>query len=160
MSDGPGQQSMLFEKNIAFRFDWEAVITPVVDVLLERNDVGSHRLAIYGISQAGYWVPRALAFEHRIAAAVVDPGVVDVSTSWMEHLPSGMRKLLADGNEKLLNLETSLGMKMSGATSRLCNFRARPYRQDSYFRTMQEVLKYNLTDIADQIRGVVTLISG
>ena len=31
-------------------------------------------LALYGISQAGYWVPRALAFEHRIAAAVADPG--------------------------------------------------------------------------------------
>lgn len=152
MFDGPGQQSMLFEKNIAFRFDWEAVITPVVDFLLAREDVGSHRLAIYGISQAGYWVPRALAFEHRIAAAVVDPGVVDVSTSWMEHLPSVMRKLLTDGNEKLFNLEMFLGMKMSSATSRLWNFRAKPYRQDSYFRTMQEVLKYNLTDVADQIR--------
>ena len=42
---------------------------------------------IYGISQAGYWVPRALAFEHRMAAAIVDPGVDDVSTSWLGHLP-------------------------------------------------------------------------
>jgi hypothetical protein len=29
--DGPGQQSMLFERGTAFRPDWEAVLTPVVD---------------------------------------------------------------------------------------------------------------------------------
>ncbi|TCL64671.1 alpha/beta fold hydrolase [Rhizobium sp. BK251] len=152
MFDGPGQQSLLFEKDVPFRFDSEAVITPVVDFLLERPDVGSNRLAIYGVSQAGYWVPRALAFEHRIAAAVADPGVVEVSTSWIEHLPSGLRKLLAEGNERRFDLEMSLGMKLSRETSRMWNFRARPYRQDGYFKTIQEVLKYNLTDVVGRIR--------
>lgn len=143
MFDGPGQQSLLFEKSVPFRFDWEAVVTPVVDFLLARADVGSHRLTIYGVSQAGYWVPRALAFEHRIAAAVADPGIVDVSTSWTEHLPSGLKKLLVEGNEKTFDLEMSWGMKLSAETSRMWNFRARPYQQEGYFRTMQEVLKYN-----------------
>lgn len=152
MFDGPGQQSLLFERDVPFRFDWEAVVTPVVDFLLGRDDVGSHRLAIYGVSQAGYWVPRALAFEHRITAAVADPGVVDVSTSWIEHLPSGLKKLLAEGNERLFDIEMSFGMKLSGATSRMWNFRARPYRQDGYFRTIQEVLKYNLTDVVGRIQ--------
>jgi hypothetical protein len=71
--DGPGQQSMLFERNIPFRHDWEQVITPVVDFLLARPDVDPAGIVLYGISQAGYWVPRALAFEHRIAAAIADP---------------------------------------------------------------------------------------
>ena len=31
--DGPGQQSMLFERGVPFRFDWEQVITPIVDYL-------------------------------------------------------------------------------------------------------------------------------
>ncbi|QRM55393.1 alpha/beta hydrolase [Sinorhizobium sp. BG8] len=152
MFDGPGQQSLLFERDVPFRFDWEAVITPVVDFLLERADVGSNPLAIYGVSQAGYWVPRALAFEHRIAAAVADPGVVDVSTSWVEHLPSELKKLLNEGNERRFDIEMSLGMKLSGDTSRMWKFRARPYRQDSYFKTIREVLKYNLTDVAGRIR--------
>ena len=26
--DGPGQQSMLFERGVPFRYDWEAVLTP------------------------------------------------------------------------------------------------------------------------------------
>lgn len=152
MFDGPGQQSLLFEKGLPFRHDWEAVVTPVVDFLLGRDDVGSNRLAIYGVSQAGYWVPRALAFEHRISAAVADPGVVDVSTSWLEHLPAGLKKLLAEGKEQAFDLEMGIGMKLSRDTSRTWQFRARPYGQESYFRTMREVLKYNLAGVAGQIR--------
>jgi hypothetical protein len=152
MFDGPGQQSLLFEKDLPFRFDWEAVVTPVVDFLLHRADTGADRLAIYGVSQAGYWVPRALAFEHRISASVVDPGVVDVSTSWVAHLPSELKKLLIQGNERRFNIEMALGMKLSRNTSRTWNFRARPYRQDGYFKTIQEVLKYNLTDVVGSIR--------
>ncbi|MFI6360353.1 alpha/beta hydrolase family protein [Streptomyces sp. NPDC050743] len=79
--DGPGQQSMLFAQGVPFRPDWKNVVTPVVGFLLARPDVDPRRIALAGISQAGYWVPRALAFEHRIAAAVADPGVVRVVDS-------------------------------------------------------------------------------
>ena len=77
--DGPGQQAALYEQNIPFRHDWEAVLTPVLDAILARPDVDEDRVALIGVSQAGYWVPRAIAFEHRFAAAVADGGVVDVS---------------------------------------------------------------------------------
>ena len=50
------------------------MVTPVVDWLLARPDVDPDRIALAGVSQAGYWVPRAVAFEQRIAAAVADPG--------------------------------------------------------------------------------------
>ena len=72
--DGPGQRPMLFERGVPFRHDWEHVITPVVDFRLTRPDVDPAQMVLYGISQGGYWVPRALAFEHRIAAAIADPG--------------------------------------------------------------------------------------
>jgi len=78
--DGPGQQSMLFERGVPFRHDWEHVITPVVDFLLARSDVDPSQIVLYGISQAGYWVPRAVAFEHRIAAAIADPGAMTSSS--------------------------------------------------------------------------------
>jgi len=45
----------------------------VVDAMLRRPEVDAKRIALVGISQGGYWVPRALAFEHRIAAGVADP---------------------------------------------------------------------------------------
>jgi len=66
--DGPGQQSMLFERGIPFRYDWEAVLTPVIDELITRPDVDPDGLLGYGISQGGYWLPRALAFEQAVVA--------------------------------------------------------------------------------------------
>lgn len=56
--DGPGQQAALYEQAIPFRPDWEAVLTPVIDAMLERQDVDPNRIAVIGVSQAGYWVPR------------------------------------------------------------------------------------------------------
>ncbi|HEV7653501.1 MAG TPA: dipeptidyl aminopeptidase, partial [Mycobacteriales bacterium] len=58
--DGPGQQAMLFERDVPFRPDWEAALTPVVDTLVERSDVDAAGLLAYGVSQGGYWLPRAL----------------------------------------------------------------------------------------------------
>ena len=51
-----------------------------------------------GVSQAGFWVPRGISFEHRFAAAVADGGVVDVSVGWVGQLSEEMRQLLQDGN--------------------------------------------------------------
>src|SRR5262249_4548814 len=76
--DGPGQNVALHGQKLYFRPDWEAVITPVVDWLTARADVDPYAIVLHGVSQAGYWVPRAVAFEKRIAAAVADPGVVRV----------------------------------------------------------------------------------
>jgi hypothetical protein len=93
--DGPGQQSMLFEHGMPFRHDWEVVLTPVIDFLAERRDVNSSALTGYGISQGGYWITRALAFERRMVAAVADPGVVDlvgqITTPNFHCQPTGRR---------------------------------------------------------------------
>ncbi|SNS24567.1 alpha/beta hydrolase family protein [Rhodococcoides kyotonense] len=151
MFDGPGQQSMLFERSIGFRPDWEAVVTPVVDVLVARPDVDTDKLALYGISQGGFWVPRALAFEHRFAAAVLDPGVVDVATSWTGHFPKNMIRMLDDGDRKTFDRDMALGMKVSKETAREWNFRARPYCTDGYFDTVMEVRKYNLDGLLGKI---------
>ncbi|MCJ7438986.1 MAG: acetylxylan esterase, partial [Acidimicrobiia bacterium] len=87
-------------QHLYFRPDWEKVVTPVVDWVLERPEVDPARIVLHGISQAGYWVPRAVAFEPRIAAAVADPGVVRVADSWRAHLPEVMTQLLDQGDKK------------------------------------------------------------
>jgi hypothetical protein len=74
------------------------VLTPVIDALIAREDVDAARLAVVGIGEAGYAVPRALAIEHRLAAAVVDPGVVDVSARWLATLPAPLADLLCRGD--------------------------------------------------------------
>lgn len=127
--DGPGQQSMLFERGVPFVPDWETVLTPVVDALVTRPDVDADGLLAYGISQGGYWLPRALAFEHRFRAAVADGGVVDVSRTWNAHLPPVLLDLLHSGDA------TTFDQYMSEPaddpqTERELAFRARPYGAD------------------------------
>lgn len=116
--DGPGQQSLLYERNISFRYDWEKVLTPVVDFLLARDDVDADRLAVLGISQAGYWVPRALAFERRFAAAIADGGVVDISRTWFANLPPVLLSLYREGKTDHFDQAMTAANDRPGGTGR------------------------------------------
>jgi hypothetical protein len=148
--DGPGQQSMLFQRGVPFRHDWEAVLTPVVDALLARPEVDPAALLGYGVSQGGYWLPRALAFEHRLAAAVADGGVVDVAATWNKNLPEPMLDLLRTGQKDAFN--QLLGrLDADPARARDFAFRARPYGRSDPFDTFTEVQQYQLRDVSHQI---------
>jgi Prolyl oligopeptidase family len=151
--DGPGQQAVLYEQGIPFRPDWEAVLTPVLDAMLARPDVDRDRIAVIGVSQAGYWVPRALAFEHRFAAAVADPGVVDVSTAWTDSLPHVMRKQLHDGKQSAFDREMHLAELFQHDTKTTLTFRGHPYgiENGSRFALFQTVTEYRLGDEVAQI---------
>ena len=157
--DGPGQQSELFEKNVPFRPDWEHVLTPVFDVVAGLDGVDAMRIAVYGISQGSFWVARALAFEHRFVAAITDPGIVDVSTSWTGHLPHSLRKLLDEGQLEKFDKEMALGLKLSPETARTWQFRARPYGTTGYGETIQAVRKYTVADVAAEISTPLLILS-
>jgi len=73
--EGPGQGEVIREQGIPFRYDWEAVIVPVVDYALTRPEVDPDRVALMGISLGGYLAPRGAAFEPRLAALIADGGV-------------------------------------------------------------------------------------
>jgi Prolyl oligopeptidase family len=144
--DGPGQQAALFEQGILFRPDWEAVLSPVFDAVSSRTDVDPERVAVIGISQGGFWVARALAFEHRFAAAVADPGVVDVSTSWTDPLPEPMRQQLAEGERSAFDREMHLAELFAPATGATLRFRGEPYGvgAESRFKLFETVRAYRL----------------
>ena len=157
--DGPGQQTQLFEQNGSFRPDWESVITPVFDFVAERDDVNAARIAVYGISQGGNWVARAIAFEHRFTAAIVDPGVVDVATSWTSQIPHPLLLLLNEGKNEKFDRDMELGMKFSPETARTWQFRARPYGKAGYAETITEVRRYTVADVAGQITTPLLILS-
>jgi len=152
--DGPGQQSMLFEQGIPFRHDWEKVLTPVVDFLATRDDVDAGRIGLYGVSQAGYWVPRALAFEHRFAAAIADGGVVAISRSWVNHIPHRLLALYEKGDKEKFDKNMAWGMRMPGskAIRETWEFRARPYGASGYSAVLDAVSEYTVDDVAGRIR--------
>ncbi|WP_222195804.1 alpha/beta hydrolase family protein [Modestobacter italicus] len=144
--DGPGQNAALMRQGLPFRPDWEAVLTPVIDHLVTLPAVDPERIAVMGISQGGYWVPRAAAHEHRIAAAVADPGVVDVSTTMLQQLPHFLVDLLDAGKREQFDRDMAWALKLSPATRTMMEWRMRPYGVTSPFDFFTAAREYALTD--------------
>ncbi len=51
--EGPGQGEVIREQGLPFRYDWEKVVTPVVDYALSRPEVDPRKVALFGISLGG-----------------------------------------------------------------------------------------------------------
>jgi hypothetical protein len=150
--DGPGQGQALYEQRLPFRYDWEKVIGPVVDFALARPDVDPGRIALLGVSQAGYWVPRAVAFERRIAAAVADPGVYQMWTTWFDSLSEQMQALFDTGDKLRFDESMQQGMESIPPDARFTlRKRTEPFLRRSMFDLLTEAKRYDLTDVADHI---------
>lgn len=98
--DGPGQGAPMREQKLAFRFDWEAVVTPAVDYALSRSDVDGDHLVLMGMSLGGYLAARAVAFEHRFRAAIFFDGVYDFFGTLQATLPEESLAALDAGDTK------------------------------------------------------------
>lgn len=86
--DGPGQGRVIREQGTPFRHDWEAPMAAVLDAVSTFPGVDTARIALIGMSQGGYFAPRAAAFDDRPAAVVAWDGVYDC-TAAMGHLMPG-----------------------------------------------------------------------
>jgi FrsA-like alpha/beta hydrolase family protein len=150
--NGPGQGDSLWVRKLYFRPDWEKVITPVVDAMLRHREVDPKRIALVGVSQGGYWAPRALAFEHRIAAGVADPGVWDVSDPWLRNLPKFARDVLDAGNKAQFDQMMQMGTASNPRVQGLLRFRMRPFGMASYYDAFHAVRDYNLAEVASRIK--------
>jgi hypothetical protein len=151
--DGPGRQAALFKQGLVLRPDWETVITPVADAMAARADVDAERLGLIGVEHAGYGVARALAFEHRFAAAAVEPGVLDVSAPWTDALPALAREALVAGDRHAFDRELHLAGLFEPQHNALLRRRGRAYGLDgsSPFDLYARVRRYRLGDEVEQI---------
>jgi hypothetical protein len=157
--DGPGQGAALYRQHLFFRFDWEKVITPVVDWLLTRPDVDPHRIGIIGVSQGGYWVPRAVAFEYRIAAAIADPGVVDSGTGFAALISAELLQALLNATgPELRRIKALIDRCIADKAARdpqlaySLVFRMRPYGTNSPAEVILLTSQYKLRGVIDRIR--------
>ena len=96
--DGPGQGAALIERGLTMRADWEAVITPVVDHMIARDDVDSARIGLIGLSLGAFLAPRAASAEHRLAACIADCGSYDLFASALERMPGPLASGFARRN--------------------------------------------------------------
>lgn len=151
--DGPGQGAALWRQNLYFRPDWEAVLTPVVDFLLARPDVDPDQIVLIGVSQGGFWVPRALAYEHRLAAAVANPGVVNVAASWVANMPPGtLEGLLNAPEDERKQIAAEINAGVAEAVEQSVDFRftvemrMKPFGIDDFADLLVKIADYQLTD--------------
>jgi len=80
--DGPGQS----ENSVHFpiRVNWESVITPLIDDLERRHDLGVdlNRIGLMGISMGAIYGPRAAANDKRLLAVVGLSGPYNLGECW------------------------------------------------------------------------------
>lgn len=70
--DGPGQGES--SQWSVIRPDYEVAVAGMIDWIEQRTDLDASRVGLFGTSLAGYYAPRAAAFEKRIVAAVGNCG--------------------------------------------------------------------------------------
>jgi dienelactone hydrolase len=76
--DTPGRGSSMYLKGIKTRPDYEVPGNACIDYLVSRPEVNANRVALLGISMAGYYAPRVAAFEKRLKALVAWSGCYSI----------------------------------------------------------------------------------
>jgi dienelactone hydrolase len=85
--DTPGRGSSLRLKGIPSRPDYEVPVRAAIDYLQTRPEVDPARIGVVGVSMAGYYAPRAAAFEPRIKALVLWCACYDLLQDLYEFYP-------------------------------------------------------------------------
>lgn len=148
--EGPGQGTVLADQGVPTRHDWEVVLAPILDELVRRGDVDDSEVFAYGIGEGAYSVARTLAFEHRFAGAVLDPGVMDISTAWTAHLPPEIMSLFRSGNAAAFDAaleEIDLPAEAIGELA----VRSRALGLPFGFDAVKAATKFHLREIAGRI---------
>ena len=102
--EGPGQGGVIRKQKIPFRYDWEKVVTPVIDYALTRDrDIDPNKIALIGISMGGYLAARAAAFENRISACILYNGVYDGYDAFASGFTQSLRTAVENGNSNAVN---------------------------------------------------------
>jgi hypothetical protein len=149
---GPGQGTALLQQNLYSRPDWEKVISPLLDYLLIRREVDPGRIALLGVSEGGYWAPRAAAYDFRLAACVADPGVWDVSTAWTQLLPRPAIELLATASQAKFDNLIRVVLRLNSKAAAALLLRIRPFGPSSAYEAFKAVQEYKLAGVVNQIR--------
>lgn len=151
--EGPGQGAVLREKNLPFRPDWEHVVSPVVDYLINRPEVDSERISLMGISLGGLLAPRAAAYEHRLAACIANDGLYSfqfskMSESFMkEKAQENIQNITEEGIEETVKelMRGDSGLRWAIENGKFT------FRSKSFKELLDKTESYTLEDVAENI---------
>jgi len=84
--DGPGQGSVLYDRRVPMRPDWENVVPAMYALAAGLPEVDPRRIVLVGRSFAGVLAPRGAAGTPQLAALIVDPGQYDMGAGMSARL--------------------------------------------------------------------------
>lgn len=150
--EGPGQGSAIRKQHLPFRPDWEHVVSPVVDYLINRPEVASDQIALMGISLGGLLAPRAAAFEHRLAACIANDGLYsfqfgEVGRTFLEE--DGLRHF-ENGKEDIEEAVQELMRQNTGMRWAIENGKF-TFQANSAIELIEKTEPYTLEGIAEKI---------
>jgi pimeloyl-ACP methyl ester carboxylesterase len=150
--EGPGQGEVIRKQKIPFRYDWEKVVTPVIDYALTRDqEIDRNQIALMGISMGGYLAARAAAFEHRISACILYNGVYDGYDAFASGFSQSLRVAVENGNIDVVN--TVVGILSDLDANMRFNLKHGMWTTgtNSPFELIQGSKQYCVKDIAQKI---------
>ncbi|AWB92972.1 alpha/beta hydrolase family protein [Aeromicrobium chenweiae] len=153
--EGGGQGAALRKDHLAMRHDWEAFVTPAVDVALKLPGVDPDRIALMGMSLGGYLGPRAVAFEPRIAACIAYDGIFNINgiVNLAGGSAAGSPGQDADPAQQLAALQGLIDRRTELPTQQrwVLSNALWVFGADTAEELAAEVVKYDLAGVADKI---------
>ncbi|HEX3935533.1 MAG TPA: alpha/beta fold hydrolase [Puia sp.] len=149
--EGPGQPGVVRSQGLGFITEWEKVVTPIVDHCQGLASVDSSRLILLGYSFGGFLVPRAAAFEHRLAAVVCVDGIFDVYSAFTKNLPPAFMEWLEKGDKDKLDLATRSAMQGNTSLRWGVEQRCWSFITDSPYEFLQQTRGMTMKGIAKNI---------
>ena len=151
--DGPGQGSMIRERGVPFRPDWENVLRRVVDYALTVPEIDDGAIVQFGYGLGGQFVARYASRDHRSAAIVCNDGITTFYGAYPQ-IPESVLELIEDGDDAAATpLLDAMMSTDTRARSRLVNGQW-TFGTSSAADYVRKSAEYTLT--ADDVRRIRT----
>lgn len=157
--EGPGQGLTIREQKLPFRYDWEKVVSPVIDYALTLPGVDEDNIILMGISMGGGFAVRAAAFEPRLKLCIVNPGYINIYEIISGYLTPELMNLYEEDPEEL-------NRKMEEIADFEVGIRWGIYHGMWVFggntpaEFLDQVKKFDNSEILDQIRCKMLVMDG
>lgn len=148
---GPGQGAALVNQHLYMRPDFENVLSPVLDWLLEQPQVNKGKIGLIGRSFGGYLAPRGVCGEARVAAVVCDPGQLDLSAPLAQRLSPEVYAMWKEGDKEGVNDSFSKVFEKNKQLKFFFHSRMQVHGINNVFDYFNEIKKYNFTDMINSI---------
>jgi pimeloyl-ACP methyl ester carboxylesterase len=152
--EGPGQGGVIRKQKIPFRYDWEKVVTPVVDYALttRTKEIDPNRIALMGMIMGGYLAARAAAFEHRLSACILNDGVYDGYDGFASGFPKSLLTAIENGDLKVVNMVLDILMESDPNTRFNMKHGMWTAGVNTPFELIQKSKNYTIKDIVQNIK--------